>query len=99
MVIFSRFPFDWKTPSGYLASVFIQSSCTFFSSELYLITLIIIIGLCSFVTDFVSDLEQDLRDLNSDLIGIKNGIFPTADRIKIKTKLIDVIKFHSEAIE
>lgn len=95
----TSFPFDWKTPAGYLASIAIQSVNVFLSTEMFFITLIITIGLCLLVTDFVLDLEQDIYRLNADLIGRKDKIFSAAERIEIKKKLIGIVQFHSEAKE
>lgn len=57
------------------------------------------VGLCLFITDFVSDLEKDLNQFNSDFVERTDAGFLHAERIKMKIKLIDISRFHSEAEE
>lgn len=94
----SRLPFNWKTPIGYLAAALIQSATITFATELFIIILVKTIGLCLFVTDFALDLEQDLHRFNSDLIERNDERFSTFKRIDMKTKLIHIILFQSEAV-
>lgn len=63
------------------------------------IILILIVGFCVFVTAFVSDIEESLRQLNSDVIAaheMKN--LTKREQLKMKEKLFDIIAFHSESI-
>lgn len=97
--IFFRFPFNSKTLSGYLVCILIEILTILAAVELFTCALTITITFCLFVTDFISDLQENLLHLNESLIGTERKDQTIADEIKIKKSFIDIITFHSEAIK
>lgn len=91
MSIISRYPFDWKTPGGYMFCLCIQTGGVLIFIKILLCTLILSIGFCMIMIEFVSDIEANLRHLNRKIVSKK--------KIDVKNKLFDIIEFHSEAIE
>lgn len=59
----------------------------------------ITITLCLFVTDFISDLQENLIHLNESLIEIEEKNQTIAGKIKLKKSFIAIVTFHSEAIK
>lgn len=94
-----RYPFDWRTPYGFLACAFIQSISSIASVQASTCELILACGICLFIGTFVSDIKQRVHELNTGLKNVKNGQLTGLERME-KTKLLkDIIRFHSEAIE
>lgn len=58
-----------------------------------------IVVFCSFISYFVSDIEQHLKELNQMLNAIENRTMTARKRIDLYNKLIGIIRFHSEARE
>lgn len=95
--VYFRFPFDWETFTGYLGCNLIQVPTILVSTNLFVIVLILNLGFCLIVTEFVSDIEISLRQLNEHLNGPKSK--EITNQIIIKNKLNDIIIFHSESME
>lgn len=94
-----RFPFDWQTPSGFLASAFTESLSASLTAELFFDTLALTAGFCLYASEFVNDLEEMVRDLNENLITDGDGKLIAAVSMETKKKLIEIIRFHSEIVE
>lgn len=67
------------------------------TAELFTCTLILIVGFCLSVTDFVLDIEEHLRRLNENIAGDENKNLTVKQQIEIRKNIFDIIKFHSEA--
>lgn len=94
-----RYPFYWKTLSGYLLCVFIQAATLLAASQILLVVLCLISGFCIFCSELVSDLQENLRQLNEHLVKSTTSHFPVDEQNEMRSKLIDIIQFHSEAKE
>lgn len=90
----NRCPFDWKTIIGYLACICIQIPTVFLTGQLYILTLLLILGFCYFLTDFVLDIEEHLQQLNETIIEKNNAKY-----YKFQKKFIDFIQFHTESLQ
>lgn len=97
--LFSRYPFSHKNLLGYLASIVIQTPTLYAATEIFIIALTLSTGFCWFVTTFVSDLEENLRELNAEIIAMEHMNGHNMRRTKIKEKIVGIIQFHSEAKE
>lgn len=95
----SRYPFDWKTPSGYLGCISIQISATFTLSALFTYTILLTIAFCMVTISFVQEIEGNLRNLNRKLITTENEKLSVAKQIKIKRKFFEIIRFYLEIRE
>lgn len=90
-----RFPFDCKTPIGYGVSALFQAFASIFAGLLLVHSLVLTIGLCTFVIKLISDLKTDVQVLDTKVrIVSKEKI---AEQIDIRNKLIEIVKFHSES--
>lgn len=78
---------------------FIQFSKFIIIIEAYATVMILTIGFCLAVADFVSDLEENLRQLNEDLIGLEDKELTANEHIKLTKKLSEIIEFNIEARE
>lgn len=100
-----------KTLTGYLISSFIEAVLVYVSGAIAVITLILIVGFCLFAVGFVSDIEENLRQLNDDLIVSNEKELTSEERLNVKKRyniekqlnirkrLTDIMAFHSEAKE
>lgn len=69
------------------------------TAEIFFDTLALTGGFCLYAMEFAVDLNEILQDLNNDLqIGETRTITQT-EYIEMRMKFIEVIRFHSEAIE
>ena len=91
------YPFDWKTPLGYVVCVFIQVITLIAAIDLYVSVVVLTIGFCMLIADFASDIKEKLRQFNRILIS--SDELTTDDRIVLKKRLSEFIEFHSEARE
>lgn len=93
--LYSRWPFDWKTPLNYIAVVVFQSIAAYIIILILLCTILIPVAHCVFIMAFCSDLRNDVRVLNEIMkIGSgKNQSIQTNDIIEIKRKLCKNIEF------
>lgn len=97
--IIFRYPFSYKNLLGYLATVVIQTPTLFAATEIFVIALTLSIGLCWFVTTFVTDLEESLRMLNADIIAMKRINGRSSRRTNIRKRIVGIIQFHLESKE
>lgn len=90
----SRYPFDWHTPAGFLLCASSQASTVFARGQIIICSLSLVAGFSLFMSEFVSDLEEILRDIDEDL----NAMGHERSTIRgIKRKFCDFIRFDSEA--
>lgn len=94
---FHRYPFDWETFIGYLACWILQVPPVLATAELFIYTLLLPIGFCLFLEDFISDIEENLHQLSDDLHRIGENLSNIEQKIEIKMKFFDIMEFHSEA--
>lgn len=95
----SRYPFNWKTPFGYIVAMsfqlfmFIIALIICFSSKLFPISF------CVFLTAFCEDLENDLHEQNENMrIHAASKIRQTnANRNEMKQNICGIIRFHCDA--
>ena len=99
ILICSRYPFNWTTPTGYLACSSIQIISVIPAAILYTSIMISTLGFCLFAIDFVNDIEENLRQLNYFLITSEDQELIGKERLNAKKRLTDIMIFHSEAKE
>lgn len=90
-IFFFSFPFDTKTPMGFLAGALYELAVGQLASELFYAIVGLTGGFCFYTMQFVADLNELLQDLNKDL-----EIGETAE---IQRKFFEIVRFHSEIIE
>lgn len=93
----SSFPFDSKTPGGFLASGLFEVFAGSLTGELFFVTLALTGGFCLYVIEFSDDLNEILKDLNDDLV--EEGKRKHVTYIGMRKKFNEIIRFHSEVIE
>lgn len=96
MISFFRFPFEWKTPIGYLSYIIIQGINLFATANFLSCTLFLVFGMCSFAIDFVSDIERNFNQISKSLN--TNGLTKSEQRA-VEKKLIETCRFHIEVRE
>lgn len=62
--LFTRLPFNWKTPFGYLIALMMQAVASYFTLLSTASTLCLLVGLCLLFIAFVEDLANDLNALS-----------------------------------
>lgn len=93
------FPFDTKTPTGFLAGALFELAAGQLASELFYVIVALVGGFCFYTLEFVADLNEILQDLNMDLkIGEKRN-FAGDELVGIRRKFVEIVRFHSEIIE
>lgn len=80
-------------------SFVIQSATIFAASALFVVTLILVIGICNFGVSFVSDIEENLRNLNDDIVLSTEQKLSSIEWTEIRVKFIEIIQFHADAKE
>ncbi|XP_055296830.1 odorant receptor 22c-like [Sitodiplosis mosellana] len=95
----AKYPFNWKTPFGYMVCAFIQTITVHAAGQIFVSVLILVVGFCIFVRAFISDIQDNLLQLNEDFeTEIDRLNLCTKERVELKEKLIGIIEFHSESI-
>lgn len=89
-----RMPWQTSTLPGYLLCSLVQVIDATGMTIVFTTILIMIVGLCILVVDFVSDLEENLVQING---MIEGKITHAQERIDLIKKLCETIRFHSEA--
>lgn len=90
---FSRYPFDWHTPIGFLVCAGSQASTVFARGQIIICSLSLVAGFSLFMSEFVSDLEEILRDINKELSAAKNQ---RSSEHTIRNKFYGFIQFDSQ---
>lgn len=101
IISISRFPFDWKTPIGYIVAIIFQSILMCITTMNCTCAILFPIAHCVFLITFCFDLQKELRTLNK-IIKSKcgeNKKRPTNRYIEIKKQLSKIIQFQCEAKE
>lgn len=81
-----RFPFNWRTPFGYLIAFFSQT-VTFFCCLQYCSgVLCSFYGFCWILMAFGKDITREWIEINNIVVSPKD----------LKRKIIDIIRFHSK---
>lgn len=86
-VFFFRYPFEWKSPIGYLAAYFCQLTGTFCCNLTSTTVVTLFIGSCWLDSAFIEDITNNLSLLN------KSNANNSGDRTK-KDIFRDIIQFH-----
>lgn len=99
--IFSiSYPFNWRTPPGYVASFSIQAAQMYAGVEIYIPVIMLTIGVSMQTANFAADIKEKLRQFNRILILSVNGDeFSATDQVILRKKLNEIIEFYSEARE
>lgn len=98
-ILFLRYPFNWKTPLGYITIICYQAAVTYLTASILFYSMIMTVAHCMFVVAFVSDVKNDIRTLNEVIqieIDEKKRFSATAIN-KIKKLLSENILFHVNA--
>lgn len=69
------------------------------AAELYFDTLALIGGFCLYGMEFAVDLNEILQDLNNVIACGENRKVTHAERIEMRMKFVEIIRFHSEVVE
>lgn len=64
----------------------------------FAVAVLLFVSFCAFIFAFVSDIEISSRTLNDEIVGAR-GKFTIAKRIECKSKLRDIVQFHSDTRE
>lgn len=93
--LFCRIPWNWKTPTGYLMVVVVQSFCIHCGIFSIIGSLPLFAGFCMLFRAFALDICKNLTDLNMFLDN--DNLTPCEQAIEIHKNLAKIIRFHSEA--
>lgn len=94
------FPFDWRTPFGYIGCNIIQISTAYMCEKVYALGVNLTFGFSVFLTNFVTDIEEKLRQFNVKLNKWKmKNCLNMRQRGELKNDLIDIIQFYSDTRE
>lgn len=85
-----RFPFDWKTPRGYLIAFTLQYIACMFLFLFIACSLSTGIGVYMFIKCLTKDIKNGLNSINE-------GAKINRDRVKISIKFNDIIHFHARS--
>ena len=95
-----RFPFDWRTPLGYVAYALIQLAQLIAASKMYPSGITITVGACMQIANFASDIKEKFRQFNRILISLDKGTGISVDDEEfLRKKLNEINEFYSEARE
>lgn len=95
----NRYPFDWRTPYGYLGCISFQAVSVSYPITESVILLSTTVVCCLFLNAFSTDIEINLRELNELAIEAETYGLTMRRKIQMKKKLIDIMQFHSQAKE
>lgn len=96
---FLRFPFNYRTPFGYLIAYIIQAMATLTTAEILHCTVGYVVGICFFISAFISDIKQGLLDLNTELKKINPNSFTREQHMKLRKKQYSHMEFYFVAKE
>lgn len=92
-LVYSRIPFDWKNPIGYVLIIFLQTLALICHAEVGTCILILYAGICKFLTEFTIEIKNNLQYKSSD---VKDDYEEYTD---LTDKLNETIQFHADAKE
>lgn len=98
--IFS-FPFNWKSPFGYIVAVSLQAFGMYFISMISFCAILFIISQCEFSITFSLDIEEQFRMLNKSIEfqsekKKKKEKPPMGLNIEIEKQLCEIIRFECD---
>lgn len=96
--IFISYPFDWRTPLGYVACVSIQAVQLITLAEIYVSGIMFTIGVCMQISNFASDIKEKLDQFNRIIISSESEL-TIDDQTILRKRLNEIIEFHAEARE
>lgn len=70
--VYTRLPFNWQTPLGYLIAMYAQSLAVYYTLVCATLNLGLLGGLCWLFISFVEEISQDLSILNVDKLAKQN---------------------------
>lgn len=88
-VLLPRFPFDWKSPMGFLLSTIITCALVQFGFTFMAHLISLGIGMNFFVVSFTEDAKQDFCAMN-----LRHG---TVERVNIYQQISEFVQIHSDA--
>lgn len=94
---YQRYPFDWRTPKGYAACMIDQSIFVYVLVKIYMCSLSSTIGHCVYTASFITDIEENLRELNEEFIGTNFIIMTFRKQREMCRKFTEIIEFYSNA--
>lgn len=71
----------------------IQSISVLVFAQIFSFTLLLIFGMCLFATDFISDIEENLNQINQNLVSVKINCEES------RLFMIETFRFHIEVRE
>lgn len=89
-----RFPWNWKTPSGYLAVVCMQYIWLHLLSFFVIVSLAFFTGLSTLFEALALDVKKSFANLNKSIVDTQ-GNFTDEQRLEFYEKLNEIIRFHS----
>lgn len=97
IVFEKRFPFEWKTPTGFFSACSIEALCFITIFEIALFALFIYIGMGRYSMAFISDIITNLKDIEDQYEEATKQQVTAGERRKMVGKFLDIVKFHTEA--
>lgn len=91
--------FDWQKPIGYIACQAVQAISIFTIANVFACSLNTTIGHCVYAADFVTDLEESLREFNEQFDGKNENRMDSRKQLEIQRNFIEIIEFYSNARE
>lgn len=95
-LIFYRWPYNWRFPIRYTATIIFQYVSFVYFGTIFVLVLFFYIGVCLFSLTFISDLEYNLSNINDNFVK-SNGHLAANERVKLKIQFYEIIRFHAEA--
>lgn len=94
-------PFEWRAPIPYIIAVTFQVVTGSHTAVIYVITTLLYVGLCAFLTTFVTELEEELQLFEMDNIHQidNNQTRLNEKRVAIKKKLCEFIQLHADTTQ
>lgn len=86
-------------PIGFFVCILIQVTTFVISMECYVSAQMLTVGFYLIISDFASDLSVKLREINKDLIELEDRKMTTNEEIWLKKKVVEFVRFHSDARE
>lgn len=90
------YPFDWRTPGGYIVSLTIVTVKFYYMGTIYLCVLCIMAGIGEFLIAFATDFTHNLNVVNEEIVRYSKLQEPTMDVAALKLKYLfkKTIDFH-----
>lgn len=97
----SSYPYNWRTPSGYLVTLFIVTIKFYYMGTIYLCILCIMAGIGEFLIAFARDFEHNVTMISDEIVQCSKlsdqwPIKSNNDK-RIKPMLKQLIQFHCDS--